>query len=174
MGDLVLGATERGICFLQFRENGISPELTVRDAFNGTVDLAPQASDLISSWINEISAYLRGDVFTLRVPLDVTGTSFQVAVWDFLQAIPRGATMSYQAVARGIERPSAIRAVANACASNRVAILIPCHRVVRENGDLAGYRWGLERKRALLALESCRNRSIHPCAGELTGESVSL
>jgi AraC family transcriptional regulator of adaptative response/methylated-DNA-[protein]-cysteine methyltransferase len=88
------------------------------------------------------------------VPLDVNGTAFQWQVWKSLQEIPAGANRSYREVARAIGRPSAARAVARACATNRVAVVIPCHRVVREDGALAGYRWGVERKRALLKREA--------------------
>lgn len=88
------------------------------------------------------------------LPLDVRGTAFQWRVWEALRAIPRGQTRSYSEVARAVGRPSAVRAVARACATNRAAVLIPCHRAVRSDGGLGGYRWGMERKRGLLAAES--------------------
>jgi AraC family transcriptional regulator of adaptative response/methylated-DNA-[protein]-cysteine methyltransferase len=87
------------------------------------------------------------------LPLDLRGTAFQWRVWEALRAIPRGQTRSYAEVAQAIGRPSAVRAVARACATNRAAVLIPCHRAVRSDGGMGGYRWGLERKRALLAGE---------------------
>ena len=87
------------------------------------------------------------------LPLDLKATAFQRKVWQALQEIPRGQTRSYQQIARAIGQPTATRAVARACAGNPVAVAIPCHRVVRGNGQLAGYRWGLERKQRLLALE---------------------
>ena len=89
----------------------------------------------------------------LALPLDVRATAFQQRVWSELRTIPYGETRSYGAVAQAIGNPQAVRAVARACASNSVALVIPCHRVVRENGDLGGYRWGMERKRKLLAME---------------------
>ena len=88
------------------------------------------------------------------VPIDVAGTPFQQRVWQTLRSIPPGETRSYAAVAQAVGSPDAVRAVANACASNRVAVLVPCHRVVRENGEIGGYRWGHERKQRLLTLES--------------------
>jgi AraC family transcriptional regulator of adaptative response/methylated-DNA-[protein]-cysteine methyltransferase len=93
-----------------------------------------------------------------RLPLDVSGTPFQWQVWEALQRIPRGATRSYTEIARAIGRPTAARAVARACASNKLALVIPCHRVVREDGDAGGYRWGIARKRELLKAERDRTR----------------
>jgi len=151
MGDLVIGATDRGICLLQFRNDDESLETAV----NGRKgwDFTPEPPALFGSWLDEIRSTMKGPAATPDVPLDVIGTPFQCAVWDFLKTIPKGSTVSYQAVARGIARPNAVRAVASACGNNSVAILIPCHRVIRGDGDLAGYRWGLDRKRALLAME---------------------
>ena len=88
-----------------------------------------------------------------RLPLDVRGTTFQLRVWDALQRIPTGTTRTYAEIARELGQPSAARAVARACASNRLALVIPCHRVVRGDGGLGGYRWGVERKRELLREE---------------------
>ncbi|MCB0147313.1 MAG: methylated-DNA--[protein]-cysteine S-methyltransferase, partial [Caldilineaceae bacterium] len=86
-------------------------------------------------------------------PLDIQGTAFQRRVWTALRAIPAGSTLSYTEVAERIGEPKAVRAVAGACAANKLAVAIPCHRVVRQNGNLSGYRWGIERKRKLLARE---------------------
>ena len=97
--------------------------------------------------------HLRGQKLSATLPLDIQATVFQRKVWSYLQTIPRGETQSYSEVARGIGRPTATRAVARACATNSVALEIPCHRVVREDGDLGGYRWGIERKKKLLKLE---------------------
>jgi AraC family transcriptional regulator of adaptative response/methylated-DNA-[protein]-cysteine methyltransferase len=88
------------------------------------------------------------------IPLDLRGTAFQRRVWEVLRRIPRGSTRTYGEIAREIGRPGAARAVAGACAGNRIAVVVPCHRVVREDGRLGGYRWGVERKRAMLARES--------------------
>ncbi|NJK88099.1 MAG: methylated-DNA--[protein]-cysteine S-methyltransferase [Myxococcales bacterium] len=96
---------------------------------------------------------------SLNVPIDVRGTAFQLRVWNFLKSIPPGAPVPYRHVAEAVGRPAAIRAAANACAANTIALVIPCHRVIRGDGGLGGYRWGLERKRALLereATKACR------------------
>ena len=108
----------------------------------------------LSAWAAEVAGYLEGKRPSLNLPLDIQATAFQRLVWEYLQTIPRGETRSYVQVARGIGRPTASRAVANACASNRIAIAIPCHRVVRESGEPGGYRWGVERKRKILKAES--------------------
>jgi AraC family transcriptional regulator of adaptative response/methylated-DNA-[protein]-cysteine methyltransferase len=100
-----------------------------------------------------LNAHLEGKRSTAELPLDIQGTAFQKRVWEFLRTIPYGATTSYTEVARGIGRPKSVRAAASACARNKIGVLIPCHRVLRGSGDLAGYRWGLPRKRRLLAVE---------------------
>jgi AraC family transcriptional regulator of adaptative response/methylated-DNA-[protein]-cysteine methyltransferase len=96
---------------------------------------------------------MKGKELDSSLPLDIRATAFQRRVWTYLQSIPFGATQSYSEVAKGIGRPTAVRAVARACATNPVAVAIPCHRVVREDGSMGGYRWGIERKEALLDLE---------------------
>ena len=97
--------------------------------------------------------YLTRPAEQLDLPLDIRGTAFQAQVWRALQKIPPGQTATYTEIAKALGRPQAVRAVAQACASNKLAVLVPCHRVVRTDGDLAGYRWGVERKRALIARE---------------------
>jgi O-6-methylguanine DNA methyltransferase len=104
-------------------------------------------------WTEALSAHLQGASPRLDLPLDIQATAFQMRVWDYLRTIPYGEVRSYGEVAAGIGRPSAVRAVARACAANRVALVIPCHRVIRAGGDTGGYRWGVERKQALLARE---------------------
>jgi AraC family transcriptional regulator of adaptative response/methylated-DNA-[protein]-cysteine methyltransferase len=96
---------------------------------------------------------MRGRKLNASLPLDIRATAFQRRVWTYLQSIPFGATKSYSQVAKSIGRPSAVRAVARACATNPVAVAIPCHRVVRNDGSMGGYRWGIERKKALLQME---------------------
>ncbi len=100
-----------------------------------------------------LRAIIQGES-TAALPLDIQATAFQRRVWQALQAIPRGATKSYSKIAADIGHPKAARAVARACATNPVAVAIPCHRVVREDGSLGGYRWGIERKKKLLSLEA--------------------
>jgi len=97
---------------------------------------------------------MHGQSLNSALPLDIQATAFQRRVWSYLQKIPFGETRSYTAVAKGIGRPSATRAVARACATNPVAVAIPCHRVVRQGGEMGGYRWGIKRKEALLEMES--------------------
>jgi len=109
------------------------------------------------AWINAIVTHLKQPINRLDLPLDVRATAFQQRVWQALREIPSGQTMSYAQVAARIGKPSAIRAVARACAGNPVALIIPCHRVVRTDGDLGGYRWGIRRKRALLMQEKSAN-----------------
>jgi AraC family transcriptional regulator of adaptative response/methylated-DNA-[protein]-cysteine methyltransferase len=155
LGLMMIGATDRGICFLQFGESReelldeLKREYSAADIQAKTEPYGPQ----FDAWIDGLMAYLRGGKTGGLPKIDVHGTAFQMKVWNYLQGIPQGQVQSYTEVAAGIGEPKAVRAVANACASNKVAILIPCHRVIRGNGELGGYRWGLGRKRALLELE---------------------
>jgi AraC family transcriptional regulator of adaptative response/methylated-DNA-[protein]-cysteine methyltransferase len=109
-------------------------------------------------------AWVNGESGQANLPLDIRGTAFQKRVWAALRAIPPGATSSYAEVARSIGAPQAVRAVAGACAANPIAVAIPCHRVVRSDGGLSGYRWGVERKRALLGREARAINSPKPAA----------
>jgi AraC family transcriptional regulator of adaptative response/methylated-DNA-[protein]-cysteine methyltransferase len=107
-------------------------------------------------WIQALLNHLEGNQPKLALPLDIQATAFQMRVWNYLQSIPYGEVQGYGEVAAGIGQPSATRAVARACATNTVAIAIPCHRVIRGTGELGGYRWGMARKRALIDLERAR------------------
>jgi AraC family transcriptional regulator of adaptative response/methylated-DNA-[protein]-cysteine methyltransferase len=109
-----------------------------------------------TQWIGGIVAHLEGRRPHLDLPVDVQGTAFQWKVWRYLQSIPYGETRSYSDVARAIGAPSSVRAVARACATNKVCLVVPCHRVVGKDGSLAGYRWGVERKKTLLHNERRR------------------
>lgn len=154
LGLLLIGATDRGVCFAQFGAAEDSLLTALRGEFpRAALHSTPAAACGLEEWANALGAYLVGASANLGIPLDVPGTPFQLLVWHYLQGIPRGSVQSYAEVARGIGRPTAARAVAGACAANRVALLIPCHRVIRGDGGLGGYRWGLERKRNMLALE---------------------
>jgi AraC family transcriptional regulator of adaptative response/methylated-DNA-[protein]-cysteine methyltransferase len=156
-GPLLLAATDRGLCFVQL--GGTVEELVARlRAEYPAAELRPSAaataeSPALAAWAASLQRHLAGDQPHLELPLDVRASAFQQRVWSFLQSIPWGQTRSYAEVAAAIGRPGSARAVARACASNPVALAVPCHRVLRGNGDLAGYRWGLERKRTLLARE---------------------
>ena len=151
LGRLLAAYTERGVCAVALGDDDAALERAFRADFP-KAQIHP-AGATIHEWIAAIVKSLEGARPTRAIPVDAHGTAFQTRVWNALQRIPRGTTLSYRAVARQIGQPSAVRAVARACATNPVALLIPCHRVIREDGDLGGYRWGLERKKELLALE---------------------
>ena len=155
VGLMLIGATDRGICFAQFGEfEAELLERLRREYRNAVVEpmRAPAHPDF-ARWVAAIERHLGGTQPNPDLPVDVRGTAFAMRVWRYLQSIPYGDVRSYAEVASGIGQPRAVRAVANACAANSVAVLIPCHRVIRQSGDLGGYRWGLERKRALLDRE---------------------
>ncbi|MGC2726103.1 MAG: methylated-DNA--[protein]-cysteine S-methyltransferase, partial [Candidatus Acidiferrales bacterium] len=113
----------------------------------------------LEGWVEKILEHLRGREPNLDLPTDVQATAFQRRVWEELRKIPYGTTRTYSQVARAIGKPQAIRAVARACATNPVSVVVPCHRVVRQDGDLAGYRWGVDLKESLLKQESEQRQS---------------
>jgi AraC family transcriptional regulator, regulatory protein of adaptative response / methylated-DNA-[protein]-cysteine methyltransferase len=152
LGRVLAAYTERGVCSVAIGDDEGALERDFRAEFS-EADIQ-RAGTTIHEWIAAIVRRIDGDRSPAEIPIDARGTAFQWRVWNALQQIPRGTTLSYGDVARKIGSPSAVRAVARACATNPVAIVIPCHRVVREDGDLGGYRWGLERKRELLAREN--------------------
>ena len=157
LGCLLVAATEKGICAVRL---GVETELesVLRDEFSAA---SIQRDDRkLQRFVNEILEHLAGKRPSLDLPLDVQATAFQRIVWEALRAIPYGSTSSYSEVAKSIKRPSAVRAVARACATNPVALVIPCHRVVREDRSLGGYRWGLERKKGLLERERSSLKEI--------------
>ncbi len=151
LGRLLVAATSRGVCAVMLGDSDGTLERALRDEYPRAEVLRGDAR--LSEWVARIVGSLAGDSESLLVPLDLPGTAFQWKVWGALRQIPRGATRSYREVAEAIGRPTAARAVARACATNHAPLLIPCHRVVREDGGLGGYRWGVERKRKLLEAE---------------------
>ncbi len=155
LGLLMIGATDRGICFLQFADNDetLVQELARQFPAAAIQPMPVTHKRQFQHWMAALNRHLRGLQPQLDLPLDVRGTAFQLIVWRYLQQLPYGEVRSYAEVAAGIGKPSAARAVARACATNQVALLIPCHRVVRGSGELGGYRWGLQRKRVLLDTE---------------------
>ena len=155
LGLIMIGATDRGICFIQFgdSEKALREQLAVEYPQATHAPMAEAQTAKFQVWMRALGAYLDGARTALDLPLDVRGTAFQMRVWRYLQTIPRGEVQSYSEVARGIGQPTAARAVAQACASNTIALAIPCHRVIRGDGGLGGYRWGLARKRALIDRE---------------------
>ena len=151
LGRMLVAATERGLCAVRFGDNVTGLEHDLRAEFHAANLHRDDAA--MRRYVEPLLANLRGDSTTIDLPLDVRATAFQKKVWESLQQIPRGETRSYSEVAREIGEPAAVRAVARACASNPVALAVPCHRVVRSDGDLAGYRWGVDRKKKLLQQE---------------------
>lgn len=152
LGRVLVAATERGVCAVTLGDDDDVLEAELRREYPRAA-IEP-ADDRLRGWVEAIVTYLEGASTRLRLPLDVQATTFQRRVWKALQEIPYGDTRSYRMIAEALGAPTAARAVARACASNPVALVIPCHRVVRSDGEFSGYRWGRERKRYLLALES--------------------
>lgn len=153
-----MGATERGLCWLALAGTSAEAEVSLRAEFPAaTLHRDPSLSSLVDAAL----AVVNGSTDTseksaapqMPPQLDLRGTAFQLRVWQALRAIPRGQTRSYSQLAREMGNPNATRAVARACATNRVALVVPCHRVVGVSGALTGYRWGVERKRQLLEAE---------------------
>jgi AraC family transcriptional regulator of adaptative response/methylated-DNA-[protein]-cysteine methyltransferase len=151
LGRMLIAATDRGICSIQFaRSDGELMEGLKRE-FPFAARKVDEGG--LRSWVSALLKHMQGTDLDSTLPLDIRATAFQRRVWTYLQSIPFGDTRSYSQVARAVGRPTACRAVARACATNPVAVAIPCHRVVREDGSMGGYRWGIERKKALLAME---------------------
>jgi AraC family transcriptional regulator of adaptative response/methylated-DNA-[protein]-cysteine methyltransferase len=151
LGLLLVAATEKGVCKVTLGDDPAAMESALRNEYPAAT-LAGNLEGL-QGMIDSLIQYMDGKTPSLELPLDIQATAFQWRVWKALQSIPYGSTQSYAQVAEAIGRPTAMRAVAQACASNPVALVIPCHRVVRSDGSLSGYRWGVERKQALLDQE---------------------
>ncbi|MCI0525580.1 MAG: bifunctional DNA-binding transcriptional regulator/O6-methylguanine-DNA methyltransferase Ada [Acidobacteria bacterium] len=151
LGLLLVAATDKGICSVTLGDQSARLTDDLRAEFP-QADIARDETHLHAQ-VNALLAHLAGQEPHPELPLDVQGTAFQKRVWEELRRIPYGQTASYSEVARRIGQPTATRAVARACATNPTALVTPCHRVVRENGEMGGYRWGVERKRQLLEQE---------------------
>ena len=152
LGWLIVATTNQGICAINFGE---SLQASIRQLQEQFPNSQVQASNPISeNWVGQVIAYLESPQKGLNLPLDIQGTAFEQRVWQALQDIPLGNTASYKQIAQKIGNPKAARAVARACAANRIAVAIPCHRVIGSDGSLKGYRWGSQRKKALLELEA--------------------
>mgnify|MGYP001363773767 CR=1 FL=1 len=152
LGAILVAQSQRGICAILL---GDDPDRLVRDL----QDQFPKAEligadDDFEQLIAQVVGFIEAPNMGLNLPLDVQGTVFQQRVWQALREVPAGETVSYTEIAARIGAPRAVRAVAGACAANHIAVAIPCHRVVRRDGDLSGYRWGVERKRKLLDREA--------------------
>jgi AraC family transcriptional regulator of adaptative response/methylated-DNA-[protein]-cysteine methyltransferase len=151
LGRVLVAATERGISAVYLGDADANLLEELRDEYP-QAELSA-ADGTFEKWVKEIVQQVEGNPPRLELPLDLQATAFQRRVWQELQKIPRGTTRTYTQVARSLGNPKAVRAVARACATNPVSIVVPCHRVIRGDGSLAGYRWGLSRKEQLLAHE---------------------
>ena len=160
LGPLLMAATERGVCFAQFGEGRdvLLEQLRAEFPQAEFVATPEEAAPDLDRWIAALDEHLGRNAPRPDLPLDLRGTAFQLKVWRFLLSVREGDVLSYGELAREIDRPEAARAAASACGANRISVLVPCHRVLRGNGDLGGYRWGVERKRTLLDIER-RNRA---------------
>jgi AraC family transcriptional regulator of adaptative response/methylated-DNA-[protein]-cysteine methyltransferase len=154
LGRMLIAATDKGICAIQFADSDGELEQGLRHEFPFAI--RRRDDQAMRPWKEDLLRQMRGQRLNAALPLDIQATAFQRRVWTHLQSIPFGATRSYADVAKAIGQPTATRAVARACATNPVAVAIPCHRVVSKRGDSGGYRWGVERKKALLELETAR------------------
>ncbi len=149
-GGVLIGATKRGVCYVSLGDDTRTLETALKREYpNATIECAP---DVSHRWTKALLRLVDGD--RVPMPLDVPGTTFQWKVWKALQRIPYGGTRTYSEVAESIGQSSAARAVARACATNPVSLVVPCHRVVRADGTLGGYAWGLDRKRRLIEHEA--------------------
>lgn len=153
-GRLLVGATDRGVCsvILGDREATLERDLTTQFP-NATRTRVDEGDVWLARLVRHVAEQVKRPGATESIPLDLHGTAFQYRVWEALVAIPPGETRTYTQLARQVGKPRAVRAVASACAANRVAVVVPCHRVIRSDGSLGGYRWGLPRKEALLRQE---------------------
>lgn len=160
VGLMMIGATDRGLCSVQFGDSQEDLLASLeREYPQALVEPMRRPGDpAFREWMDALNAHLAGRQPRLDLPLDIRATAFQMLVWNYLQIIPYGEVQSYGEVAKAIGRPKAVRAVARACSSNRVALVIPCHRVIRGTGELGGYRWGFARKRAILDRERYDSR----------------
>jgi AraC family transcriptional regulator of adaptative response/methylated-DNA-[protein]-cysteine methyltransferase len=171
LGWVLIAATAKGICAVEFGDSPAIQEYRLRERFSKAVIL--DNDDMFKTRVKQILAHLEKPQRSLDLPLDIQGTAFQRIVWTALREIPPGSTASYADIAAKIGWPKSSRSVARACASNKIAVAIPCHRVVRRDGRLGGYRWGLERKRTVLARETGLNKSSFSAKLEFWGTPIT-
>ena len=161
LGTMLMAATARGVCFVHLGDSETTLCETLRTEYPRALLVHSNAeqSPELDVWIDALNQHVSDGAARPRtIPLDLRGTAFQLRVWRFLLSIKDGNVVSYTETAVGIHQPSAVRAAASACGANNVAVLVPCHRVLRGDGALGGYRWGVERKRALLDRERAMAR----------------
>ncbi|MCC5654331.1 methylated-DNA--[protein]-cysteine S-methyltransferase [Nostoc sp. XA013] len=151
LGYLLVATTEKGICAVKLGDKANKLEHILNQEFHQAQIMRDDHTH--KEWIQAILNLIAGDETHLDLPLDVRGTAFQKQVWQALQKIPYSETRTYTDIARDIAKPLAVRAVGNACGANPTALIVPCHRVLRNDGSLGGYRWGIERKQKLLIQE---------------------
>lgn len=151
LGRLLIAATGQGVCSIKFGETDDDLVNDLKHEFP-RAEIRPDSNELVP-WIEQLSRYFSADHGIFDIPLDLHASTFQMLVWQELRKIPYGETRSYSQIANSIGNPKAVRAVASACAANPVAVVTPCHRIVHSDGTISGYRWGLDRKRALLNME---------------------
>jgi AraC family transcriptional regulator of adaptative response/methylated-DNA-[protein]-cysteine methyltransferase len=151
LGTALIATTDQGVCSVAFGDDGLALEKSLRTQFSQAVVSRDDGG--LTNHAEVLKGYLTGKRMSLDLPLDIRATAFQGRVWQLLSSIPYGDTRTYSEIAQQLGQPSAARAVARACASNAVAVLIPCHRVIGKSGQLSGYRWGSERKQKLLETE---------------------
>lgn len=151
LGKLLVARTAKGVCAVTFGDDETMLKANLFSEYKNAEIIEESAN--LKEYIEAILANLEGKNKTLDLPLDLQATAFQMRVWDVLRKIPYGETVSYADVAETLGNKNAVRAVAAACASNRVALVIPCHRVIGKSGNLSGYRWGIERKKQILENE---------------------
>ncbi len=158
LGHMIMAATDKGVCSVQFGGDKRSLLTLLSDEFPKAQLMLSAAQDApeLDNWMLALDRHISQGAPRPDVPLDIRGTAFQIKVWQFLLSIEEGDVMSYGEIAKHIDNPKAVRAVGTACGKNPIGILIPCHRVLRSDGSLGGYRWGLERKKALLDMERAR------------------
>jgi AraC family transcriptional regulator, regulatory protein of adaptative response / methylated-DNA-[protein]-cysteine methyltransferase len=152
LGRMLIAATDRGVCSIQFGRTDEELIEGLKHEFPFAIRKLDESG--LQLWVEALLSKMTGRELNAALPLDIRATAFQRRVWTYLQSIPFGEKRSYSEVAKAIGQPSASRAVARACATNPVAVAIPCHRVVREDGSVSGYRWGVERKKTLLEMEA--------------------
>jgi len=158
LGLMAMAATAKGVCFVQFGNDEETLLKMLQEEFP-KADLRSSPADSeaeLNNWITALEQHISQGTARPDLPLDMRGTAFQMQVWKFLLSVREGDVLSYSELAKQIGKPKAFRAAASACGANRIGVLIPCHRVLRGDGSLGGYRWGLERKEALLEAENAR------------------
>ena len=152
LGSILVAATDVGICSILIGDDPDQLVHNLQDRFSKAELIGGDGE--FEKWVAQVVGFIEAPAYGLHLPLDMRGTAFQQRVWQALREIPAGSTATYSDIAERLGVPKAVRAVARACASNAIAVAIPCHRVVRKNGALSGYRWGVERKRMLLQREA--------------------